>query len=46
MTRCKASIRTSLLARFGTKPMAPRKMARETSSLLSDAETTITGVPG
>ena len=43
MTTCSASCSVSLLARFGTKPMAPRSMARITSALRSDAETTTTG---
>ena len=36
----------SLLAHFGTKPIAPRSMARITSVLRSDADTTTTGSAG
>jgi hypothetical protein len=46
MTTFRASVSVSLLARLGTKPMAPRSMARITSELRSEAETTTTGTAG
>ena len=46
MTTCSASDSVSLLARLGTKPIAPRSIARITSALRSDAETTTTGTAG
>src|SRR4051812_48526761 len=46
MTTLSASVSVSLLARLGTKPIAPRSIARMTSALRSDAETTTTGIAG
>ena len=46
MTMCSASNSVSLLARLGTKPIAPRSIARITSALRSEAETTTTGSAG
>src|SRR6187455_1573869 len=46
MTTCSASCRVSLLARLGTKPIAPRSIERITSALRSEAETTTTGTAG
>ena len=42
----RASNKMSLLARLGTKPIAPRSIARITSLARSDAETTTTGNAG
>ena len=46
MTMCSASNRVSLLARLGTKPIAPASTARITSLVRSDADTTTTGKAG
>ena len=46
MTTLSASVSVSLLARLGTKPIAPRSIERITSALRSDAETTTTGIAG
>ena len=46
MTMRSASNSVSLLARLGTKPIAPRSMARITSLLRSEADTTTTGSAG
>ena len=45
-TRDSASSSCSLLARLGTKPMAPMSMQRITSLLRSEADTTTTGSAG
>ena len=39
-------MRVSLVARLGTKPMAPMSMARMTSLVRSEAEMTTTGRAG
>ena len=46
ITMCRASNSVSLLARLGTKPIAPRSIERITSLVRSDAETTTTGSAG
>ena len=46
ITRRSASCSVSLLARLGTKPMAPKSIARITSLARSEAETTTTGSDG
>jgi hypothetical protein len=46
ITTLSASKRISLLARLGTKPIAPRSTAWITSLLRSEADTTTTGTAG